>query len=107
MSADLITPSLTPGLVTVVAVMRAKPGKEADLRAAALALIEPTRQEKGCVQYDLHAHLTDPASIVFVENWESAEDLDRHGQAGHLVAFRALVPDLVESRSVERYRRIA
>lgn len=94
-------------LVTVVAAMKAKPGKEAELRAAALALVEPTRKEKGCVQYDLHVHLTDPASIVFYENWETEEDLNNHGQTPHMVAFRARVGDLTESRNVERFRRIA
>jgi quinol monooxygenase YgiN len=94
-------------LITVVALMRAKPGKEAQLRAAALALVEPTRKEQGCVQYDLHEHLTDPAWLVFYENWTSAEDLDRHGTSEHIKAFRAVAPDLVEHSRVERYRRIA
>ncbi len=94
-------------LITVVAAMKAKPGKEAELRAAALALVEPTRNEKGCVQYDLHVHLTDPGSIVFYENWDTVEDLDHHGQTPHMVAFRAIVGDLTESRDVERFRRIA
>jgi quinol monooxygenase YgiN len=30
--------------------MKAKPGKEEDLRGAVLALIEPTRREDGCAQ---------------------------------------------------------
>jgi quinol monooxygenase YgiN len=94
-------------LITVVALMKAKPGKESELCAAALAIVEPTRKEKGCVQYDLHVHLTHPGSIVFYENWASAEDLERHGEAPHLVAFRGIVGDLTESRSVERFRRIA
>jgi len=102
-----MTDLVTTDLITVVALMKAKPGKEAELRAAALALVEPTRNEKGCVQYDLHVHLTDPGSIVFYENWATAEDLDRHGEAPHLVAFRAIVGDLTESRNVERFRRIA
>jgi quinol monooxygenase YgiN len=103
MTADPIP----PGLVTVVAVMKAKPGKEAALRAAALALVEPTRKERGCVQYDLHVHLVDPAWLVFYENWTSVEDLDRHGASPHLTAFRAIADDLIETSRVERYRRIA
>lgn len=94
-------------IITVVAIMKAKPGKEEELRSAALALVEPTRQEQGCIQYDLHVHLSDPASLVFFENWTSAADLDRHGASAHLQAFRAIAPDLLESSRVERYRRIA
>ena len=58
-------------VLTVVAELQAKPGKEEDLRRAVLALIEPTRQEDGCVQYDLHVHTSDPGRFVFYENWTS------------------------------------
>jgi quinol monooxygenase YgiN len=94
-------------VITVVADLKAKPGKEEALRNAALALVEPTRKEQGCIQYDLHAHLTDPGRVVFYENWATVEDLNRHGQSPHLKAFGAMAADLVESRSVERFRRIA
>ena len=94
-------------VITVVAEMKAKPGKEEALRAAALALVEPTRKEDGCVQYDLHVHISDPGRLVFYEIWTSAEHLERHGESAHIKAFRATVPELVESRQVERYRRIA
>jgi quinol monooxygenase YgiN len=102
-----MTEAKSSGIITVVAVMKAKPGQEEKLRSAALALVEPTRREEGCIQYDLHAHLTDPGSLVFYENWTSVEHLDRHGVSPHLTAFRAIAPDLVESARVERYRRIA
>lgn len=94
-------------VITVVADLKAKPGKEEELRKAALALIEPTRKEQGCIQYDLHVHLTDAGRVVFYENWATVKDLDRHGQSPHLKAFGAMAPDLVESRNVERFRRIA
>ena len=41
-------------LLTVIASMRARPGKEQDLRDALEALIAPTTQEAGYVTYDLH-----------------------------------------------------
>jgi quinol monooxygenase YgiN len=95
-------------LLTVVAEMKAKPGKEEDLRRAVLALIEPTRKEDGCVQYDLHMHTGDPGRFVFYENWNSQADLDRHAASAHLKAFGAISKDLlVEPPRVETYRRIA
>jgi quinol monooxygenase YgiN len=95
-------------LLTVVAEMVAKPGKEEDLRSAALALVEPTRKEEGCVQYDLHVHTDDPGRIVFYENWASAGDLERHSASDHLKAFRARSGEfLAEAARVETYTRIA
>jgi quinol monooxygenase YgiN len=105
--SDITESALNPAVITVVAEMKAKPGKEADLRAAALALVAPTRKEQGCMQYDLHVHVTDPGRVIFYENWSTVEDLDRHGASAHLTAFRAAAPEFMESAQVERYRRIA
>ena len=95
-------------VLTVVAELQAKPGKEEDLRRAVLALIEPTRQEDGCVQYDLHVHTSDPGRFVFYENWTSQEHLDRHAASAHLKEFGAVSGDLLtEPPRVETYWRIA
>lgn len=95
-------------LLTVVAELKAKIGKEEDLRRAVLALIEPTRQEDGCVQYDLHVHTNDPGRFVFYENWASREHLDHHLATEHLKHFFALSDDLLtQPPRVETYWRVA
>jgi len=95
-------------LLTVVAEMQAQPGKEEALRRAVLALIEPTRREDGCVQYDLHVHSSDPARFVFYENWTSQEHLDRHAASSHLKQFGTATADLlVKPPRIETYWRIA
>jgi quinol monooxygenase YgiN len=97
-----------PELLTVVAEMKAKPGREEALRRAVLALVEPTRKEDGCVQYDLHVHTSDPGRFVFYENWTSREQLNRHLDSPHLRAFDAASADLLaEPPRVETYTRIA
>ena len=97
-------------LLTVIARMRAKEGKEHELRDALVALVEPTSKEKGYVTYDLHRGLEDPRWFFFYENWESAEDLDAHLQAPHLVEFAGRLDDLLDESGplvIERVRRIA
>jgi quinol monooxygenase YgiN len=95
-------------LLTVVAELHAKAGKEQDLRRALLALIEPTRPEEGCVQYDLHVHTEDPGRFIFFENWVSREHLDRHLASEHLTRFKALAGDLLsEPPRIETYSRLA
>ena len=96
-------------LLTVIARMHAKPGKEQELREALESLIEPTSREKGYVNYDLHQNTEDPDQFFFYENWESGEDLDAHLAAPHLVDFAARIPDLLDESglSVNRVRRIA
>jgi quinol monooxygenase YgiN len=96
-------------LLTVIAFMRAAPGKRDELRAALEALVEPTSQEEGYVNYDLHQSTEDPDRFFFYENWESDADLDAHLDAPHLRDFAARIPELLDDSglSVNRVRRIA
>ncbi|HVG34715.1 MAG TPA: putative quinol monooxygenase [Pyrinomonadaceae bacterium] len=73
--------------ISVVARVRARPGKEAEVRLACLALVEPSRAEQGCINYDLHQSADDPRLFMFYENWESREDLERHLETAHALGF--------------------
>ena len=73
--------------VTVIATFQARPGKEAELTAALIALVAPTRQEAGCINYDLHVLPDEPAKFLFHENWTSKAHLDAHLQSAHIKAF--------------------
>jgi len=42
------------------------------------SLIEPTRVETGCISCDLYKDLHDPSIIVWVEEWKTQHDLERH-----------------------------
>ena len=95
-------------LVTVIAHMRAKPGKEQNLRNALEALIEPTSQEEGYVNYDLHQGLEDSSLFYLYENWESVETHETHMHTPHLADFASRLGDLVEGElTVVRVGRIA
>ena len=96
-------------LLTVIAYMRAKPGREDDLRAALEALIAPTAAEDGYVNYDLHQGVEDPGVFFFYENWESAGHLDAHLGQPHLVDFAGKTQDLLDEGglTITRLRRIA
>jgi quinol monooxygenase YgiN len=96
-------------LLTVIAFMKAASGKEAELKAELEALIEPTSQEDGYVNYDLHQGIEDPSTFFFYENWESAAQLDAHLAAPHLVRFAGMIGDLLDENglTITRLRRIA
>lgn len=88
---------MSESTVTVVATMQAKPGQEANLREALLALIPPTRREEGCLNYDLHEDPEQPGSFLFHENWTSKAALDAHLANTHLQAFLGKADDLLAS----------
>jgi quinol monooxygenase YgiN len=97
-----------PELVTVIAHMRAKPGKEQDLRDALEALIPPTSQEEGYVNYDLHQGIEDPSLFYLYENWETVDTHETHMRTPHLDDFAGRLDDLLDgSLTVVRVRRIA
>jgi quinol monooxygenase YgiN len=83
-----------PKPLTVVAHLQAVPGKEGALRQALLELVEHTRKEEGCVQYDLHEENDKPGHFLFYENWTSKDALDRHMASPHFSAFLPRVPEL-------------
>ncbi|WP_244813682.1 putative quinol monooxygenase [Caballeronia sp. Lep1P3] len=86
--------------VAVVAIFVAKPGKEEELRKVLEANVEPTRKERGALQYDLHRDIKEPRRFIFVERWESEAALAEHGQSAHIQAFRAKAPELYEHGEV-------
>jgi quinol monooxygenase YgiN len=75
---------MTDGKLTVVARIKAKPGKEAQVRTELQKLLAPTRAEDSCINYDLHQALESDAEFLFHENWTSKDALDRHLQTPHV-----------------------
>ena len=86
---------MASGKVTVLAIFTAKAGFEKKLSQEAQALLEPTRQEEGCINYNLHQDSGDPARLMFHENWRSQQDLDEHLQKPYLTRFLALTEELL------------
>jgi quinol monooxygenase YgiN len=78
-----------------------------ELRTLLLGLLEPTRQESGCLSYTLMNNQNQPTDFTFVEEWADAAALDAHLAAPHLQA--ALVqaqPLLAAAPDIRRYSLI-
>jgi quinol monooxygenase YgiN len=96
--------------VTVLASFRVKPGLDAYVRQVFQSIIGPTREEPGCLVYDLHQSETNPAEFLIYENWTSEEALATHtsSMAAHRVALRQQLGELLDGPpTVTRWRRIA
>jgi quinol monooxygenase YgiN len=74
--------------VTVLALVKAKEGMEETVRGELLSLVNPTRSEPGCINYDLHQATDDKSLFMFYENWKTMEDLEKHRERPHLKAFK-------------------
>jgi len=81
--------------ITVLAVVTAKEGMEETVKQEVLSLVEPTRSEPGCINYDVHQATDEKSQFMFYENWESMEDLKKHSGTPHLKAYRQKVGSLL------------
>ncbi len=73
--------------LTIVANIKANPDKTDLVKTELMKLIDTTRSEEGCINYDLHQDNDNPAHFVFYENWESRELWQTHMNAPHLGAY--------------------
>jgi quinol monooxygenase YgiN len=78
-------------VIYVVAALKVKPEKRAELIAGAQACVAETRKEAGNIAYDMHESVTDPTNMVFVERWESYEALAPHEASAHVRVFLGIV----------------
>jgi len=82
-------------ILSLVAQVKARPGKEAELGQVLRDLVQPTRAEEGCLNYDLHVANDDPGFFVLYENWQTVPLWEQHMGAPHLEAFKGRTDELV------------
>jgi len=82
--------------VTVLALICAKKGSENEVLGNLKSLVEPTRKEEGCINYDLHQSSDDPCKFMFYENWTSRQALAAHAESAHIIRNRERNAGLLE-----------
>ncbi|EGY33247.1 putative quinol monooxygenase [Aggregatibacter actinomycetemcomitans] len=80
-------------MITVIVQFSVKENKINDFLAKCQELIKHTRQEAGCVSYELQKNTEQPNHYVFLEQWKSKADLENHFATPH---FTSIIPVLVE-----------
>lgn len=89
----------------VVARITALPGKEKALEAVLTALVAPTREEPGCLGYQLLRHESDATEFTFVEEWRDNAAIDAHFETPHLkTALQQAAELLACAPDIRRYR---
>lgn len=86
---------MSQDMLSVIAQIRAKEGREEKLQQELLSLVGPSRAEAGCINFDLHRAAEDKALFFFYENWKSKGDLDKHLEFPHIKAFLSQADDLL------------
>jgi quinol monooxygenase YgiN len=89
---------MTP--LVAIATLRAREGKEAQVRAAFAEMQGAVHEEQGCRLYALHTDREDPRTFVMIEIWDSEADIQRHLETPHVQALIARTDELFEGPAV-------
>lgn len=91
----------------VVARLIALPGQVESLQKVLSNLVEPTRQEDGCLKYELLQNKTDPTDFTFVEEWTTEAALETHLASKHIqTAINQLDGLIAAEPDIRRYNKI-
>lgn len=92
---------------TMVVKFRAKPGKNAEMKAFWLEMQkEVARSEPGNVQYDLLVMAGDPDVYVIIERYKDAAAVAAHGQSAKAKAMFAKLGELMEGAPQADYMQL-
>ena len=80
-------------MIKIVAKNYVKPECVQAFKDTAKELIEKSRAEEGNIFYTLNVSLTDPNTLVFIENWKDQAAIEFHNKTEH---FTTIVPKLGE-----------
>jgi quinol monooxygenase YgiN len=92
--------------LTIVANIIAKADKVELVKTALLKLIEVTRAEEGCINYNLHQDNDNPAHFMFYENWHSRALWQAHMSNQHLQEYLAETQDCVEQFTLNEMTKL-
>ncbi len=84
------------GAYSIVAEVRAKPGKEAELRKATLPLVAQVRSDPKNLVYFLQEDREAPGRFVFYEVFATREDFEAHNNMPYVKEWLAKLPALAD-----------
>lgn len=84
--------------ITKKITLKSFPTKADELKTLLLMMVEKSRAEEGCLQYDLYQESSDTNTFHLIERWENEQTLAAHKLTPHFDIFKEKLPDVVESK---------
>ncbi|AUD63851.1 hypothetical protein BK010_09710 [Tenericutes bacterium MO-XQ] len=76
------------------------------IKQALIDILEPTRNEEGCLLYELHQDINDPSIFMFYEVWQTVDHWRAHDKQSHIEAFRKIIDGALDSIEVNQLKVI-
>ncbi|MDX1725734.1 MAG: putative quinol monooxygenase [Pseudomonas sp.] len=93
--------------LTLIATLSALDGQADAVEAGLRLLVDASRQEAGCLQYDLHRHQDYPQRFIMIEQWRDSATLNEHRNSTHYQHFGSTCRELLEDVDLQLMNRIA
>ncbi|MEK7725236.1 MAG: putative quinol monooxygenase [Acidobacteriota bacterium] len=74
--------------------LKVKSDKVEELKQAALAIVEDSRAEEGCLSYNFHQSLEDETVFIWRECWTGKVALDEHFEKDYVKNFFGIVNEI-------------
>lgn len=91
----------------LVGTARARPGKADALEAALLALVAPTREEDGALEYHVHRDRADRDLFVFFEAWATLAHLKAHLDQPYILDYLSKRTEYLDGEMQVNWLRMA
>jgi len=75
--------------ITKIVNFIAKEGHEKQLSTLLNGMISPSRNEQGCLLYDIFQYEQDPKKFIVIESWADEEALEGHKHSKHYLHYKA------------------
>ena len=77
------------------------------LQAVLENLVEPSRKEPGCLQYELLQNTDEPVEFTVLEAWDNIEAFNSHLESEHFRKAAAQLPEVVAAEpDIRKYSRL-
>lgn len=83
-------------MIIVKGAIPVKPEQHEQALALVQQLARVSREERGCLAYDVYLLAEEPNTIVVWQQWDSLNALEAHFSSDHVDSFLDAIPDLIE-----------
>ena len=96
-----------PESIMLIVESNAAHGNAPQVRSRLESIVERTRDEDGCLRYELVQDLDDDNHIILIEEWRDQTALDAHLAQAHVNAvFQSVMPLVADEGRLTRVRPI-
>ncbi|MEN2435835.1 putative quinol monooxygenase [Weeksellaceae bacterium A-14] len=79
--------------IYITAIIKAKEEFRAEVQNMLQLMVERTKQEEACIQYDLHQGIEDKNCFIFYEIWKDEAGLNKHNMQPYIQEFNILAKE--------------